>query len=99
MFLLDLNHPFTTDDVAMMIASKDDGQHCQVRVSCDGIAYISNEVGNINDGDLAFKLETWLSGNGYVGLEASHDVDHIMRVEAVLRDNWPKPKSSFIDYY
>lgn len=83
----------------MLIASKDDSRHVQLRVTSNGVAYLSDSIGNIDDDNIAFKLETWLSGNDYTGNVASCDTEHIERVERVLRENWPKPKSSFIDYY
>ena len=58
--MIDLNDPkqFTRDNVKILIASKDDSVHRRLRVDSNGIAYISNDVGNINIKNLAFRLET-----------------------------------------
>jgi hypothetical protein len=96
---IDLNAPFTTEDVKNLIASKDDSVHRQLRVSSGGIAYLSDTVGNIDTDGLAFCVETWSAGTGHVGALAANDESGVSRVEAVLRDNWPHPSSTFIDMF
>lgn len=99
MATVDLNQTFTTKDVAALLASKDDSQNRQLRVGTDGIAFISDDVGARNLTDIAFRLETWDRGNGYVGAEAANDPEWVARIEAVLRKNWPNPTDSYIDGY
>ena len=72
---IDLKNPsaLTLDAVRQLLASKDDSQHRQIRVTKDGIAYLSDEVGANNIGGLAFRFETWDAGNGYCGAEAASD--------------------------
>ena len=96
---IDLNEPFTIDDVARLLASKDDSAHRQLRVTKKGIAFLSDEIGNNNLNDLAFCLETWIAGNGYVGPEAACDSKFVARIEKVLRDNWPNPSDTYIDLF
>ncbi len=96
---LDLNKPYTTQDVANLIASKDDTQHRQLRVDKNGIAELSDTVGATNIAGLAFRMETWIAGNGYVGADAADNPSWVARVEAVLRRNWPNPTSSYIDFF
>jgi hypothetical protein len=96
---IDLNKPFTTQEVARLLASKDDSDHRQLRVTKQGIAFLSDQVGLDNTEDLAFRLETWVAGNGYVGHEAASDVDFVKRIEKALRDNWPEPTATYIDLY
>jgi hypothetical protein len=96
---IDLNKPFTTQDVARFLASKDDSDHRQLRVTKQGIAFLSDEVGLDNIENLAFRLETWVAGNGYVGPEAASDAHFVGRIEKALRDNWPKPTATYIDLY
>lgn len=98
---IDLNKPesLTFESVQNLLASKDDSASRQLRVSHEGVAYLSDEVGNHNLDNTAFRLETWLSGNGYTGKEASQDSSWINRVLKVLRDNWPSPSESYIDVY
>lgn len=97
---IDLNNPddFTIENVKKMIASKDDSKNRQIRVNKKGLAYISDEVGNINVEDLAFRFETLMSGNGYTGIEASNDERYVLGVFNHLKENWPNPKASYIDY-
>lgn len=96
---IDLTKPFTTIDVANLLASQSDTQNWQLRVSSAGIADLSSTVGSANIGSLAFRLETWLAGNGYVGMEAAADPAFVARIEKVLRDNWPNPSSTYIDMF
>lgn len=96
---IDLNKPFTTQDVARLMASKDDSAHRQLRVTKQGIAFLSDEVGADNIGGLAFRLETWVAGNGYVGPEAASDAHFVGRIEKALRDNWPNPSDTYIDFF
>lgn len=92
---IDITKPFTTEDVANLLASKDDSQHRQVRVTKAGMAYLSDEVGNQNIGNLAFRLETFVAGSGYVG--DREDTKFAQIIERVLKKNWPHPSSTYID--
>ncbi len=97
---IDLNSPseFTVDNVAKLVGSKDDSQHRQLRVTSDGIAFLSDEVGNINTGGLAFKFETWCAGNSYCGPDAEADSEWVGKVYSWLAENWPNPQATVIDY-
>lgn len=99
-FTIDLKVPkqVTAANVARLLRSKDDSAHRQVRVTTDGIAYLSDVVGNNELVGLAFRLETWIQGNGYVGKEASLDEDWVKTVLELLRENWPKPKANLVDW-
>jgi len=77
---IDISKEFTVEDVAKLLASKDDSQHRQLRVTKDGIAYISDEIGADNIDELKFRFETWLVGNGYCGLKASQDADYVREI-------------------
>tara|TARA_R110001592_G_scaffold204892_4_gene455204 strand:+ start:120 stop:416 length:297 start_codon:yes stop_codon:yes gene_type:complete len=96
---LDLNDKanLTLANVASLLASKDDSQSRQLRVTTDGVAFLSDDVGSINTDGLAFRLETWDSGNDYTGIEASKNSQWVQQVYKNLKDNWPNPKSSYID--
>ncbi|TJZ82024.1 hypothetical protein [Paracoccus hibiscisoli] len=96
--LIDLND-FTKQDVADLLASKDDSRHRQLRVTKDGKAYLSDVVGNQDTDDLAFRLETWQAHNGYTGPTAAADDKFVARIEKVLRDNWPTPTDTYIDLF
>ncbi len=96
---IDLNQPFTTEDVKQLIASKDDSAHRQLRVTDLGIAFLSDDYGNLEIDGLAFRLETWLAGNSYTGTKAAEDQAWVKSVENVLRANWPNPTSTYIDMF
>lgn len=96
---INLSEPFTTKDVSKLIASKDDSEHRQLRVTYDGIAYLSDDVGIDELEGVLFRLETFAAGNGYTGQSAANDKDFITRIENALRKNWPVPTTSYIDTY
>jgi len=98
---IDLNDPvdFTVDNVRKLIASGSDRSHTQIRVSKDGIAYLSNTVGADQTDDLAFRLETFSVESDYVGEKASKDDAWVERVYKALKNNWPEPTSTYIDLY
>ena len=66
---IDLTKPggATLAEVRQLLASKDDSEHRQLRVTDSRIAYLSDEVGSENIGGLCFRFETWQKGNGYCG--------------------------------
>lgn len=100
---IDLNEPgaWTLQSTAALIRSaSDEDDHVQLRVTKDGIAYISHGiVGNQDTGNLSFRLETWCCGNGYVGAAASEDEDWVKRIYEVVTKNWPDPTFTYIDIY
>ncbi len=98
---IDLNDPvqFTRDNVKRLIASKDDSINRQLRVNSSGIAFLSDEIGNINTDGLSFRLETWLAGNGYVGENAANDDSWVNRIFICLQKNWPHPTDTLIDSF
>jgi hypothetical protein len=96
---IDLNAPFTSQDVADLLGSKDNKRNRQIRVSSAGIAELADEVGNRNIGGLAFRMETFSAGNGWTGPEAAADASIVARVEKVLRNNWPNPSSTYIYFF
>jgi hypothetical protein len=99
MITIDLKDPVqvTRENVSALIGSVLDSQNWQLRVSKDGIAYLSEVVGGDDIENLAFRLETWCAGNNYVGFQAAHDTLWVDRVFRDLSENWPNPKSSYID--
>lgn len=96
---IDLNQPFTTEDVAALLASKDDSRHRQLRVDKNGVAFLSDEVGAQSLEGLAFRLETWNAGGGYTGPKAATDAGWVKRIEDALRKNWPNPAGTYIDWF
>jgi hypothetical protein len=96
---LDISKPFTLGDVANLLASADDESHSQLRVTHDGYAYISKDVGFLNLEGVAFRFETWSAGHGFVGKEASKQKDWVRRLHQALTDNWPDPKNEYVETY
>ena len=91
---IDLNTPdgLTLDAVRQMLAAASDDEHTQLRVTKDGIAYISSGVvGGTDINGLLFRLETWAKGSGYVGLVAASDEVWVMQIFNALKENWPNP--------
>jgi hypothetical protein len=88
----------TLENVRKLIASKDDSRHRQLRVTRSGIAFLSDDVGNSNLAGIFFRFETWDQGNGYCGPEAAQDTRHVQCVYHDLKENWPNPKDSMIDW-
>ncbi|MBM3106160.1 hypothetical protein IIE18_13545 [Pseudomonas sp. V1] len=96
---IDLKKPgaLNRQAVRQLIASVNDSVNVQLRVTLDGIAFISTtHVGNQNTEGLLFRLETWCAGNDYVGLKAASDDNWVNQVFNDLKENWPNPTSSFI---
>jgi hypothetical protein len=91
---------FTLDAVRQMIASGDDGVHNQLRVSRDGVAWLSTDaVGGAHVDGLLFRLETWSAGSGCVGPVAASDGVWVMQIYNALKDNWADPRLDYIDVY
>lgn len=99
---IDLNdsHNLTLDAVRQLLASASDDEHTQLRVTREGIAYISSGVvGGVDIDGLLFRLETWAKGSGYVGNVAASDAVWVMQIFNALKENWPKPAFDYIDIY
>jgi hypothetical protein len=99
MFTINLNDPaqLSRENVAKLIGSQLDTQNWQLRVSKQGIAFLSAIVGSLDLEDVAFRFETWGVGNNYVGFQAAHDEKWVDEIYNDLLKNWPNPQASFID--
>lgn len=97
---IDLKIPnaLTLESVRQLLASKDDSENRQLRVTLDGIAFLSDDVGNRNLSGLLFRLETWDAGNSYTGLKAAADDAWVQKVYSDIKNNWPNAKSTYIDF-
>jgi len=97
---IDLKDPtaLTLKTVRALLASKDDSRNRQLRVTRAGIAYLSDTVGNKETQDLACRFETWGAGNGYCGAKAASNEKRVKKVFNDLKENWPNPKSTYIDF-
>ncbi len=88
----------TFENVKLLIASKDDSEHRQLRISKDGFAYLSDDVASANLDNVLCRFETWTSGKDYCGVDASNDESWVNEVLHILKQNYPNPKSPYIDY-
>lgn len=99
---IDLNQheSLTPEAVRALIASGNPAVHNQLRVTCDGIAFLSTQsVGGADVQGLCFRLETWAAGSGYVGAAAAEDAQWIQQIHTALQTHWPVPRSDYIDLY
>jgi hypothetical protein len=96
---INLNDPneFTLSAVRALLASKDDSQHRQIRVTKEGIAFLSDEVGNLNTAGLACRFSTLSMGTDFVGENASKDEKWVRIVYDKLKANWPEPSQNYIE--
>lgn len=47
---------------------------------------------------LAFRLETWTQGTGYVGIESAKDINWVGQILRDLHGNWPNPKDHLVNF-
>lgn len=99
---IDLNLPDqpSLEAVRLLLAQGDDRQHCQLRVSDTGVAWLSvTAVGGQALEGVCFRLETWAAGSGCVGPLAAADEAWVAKIQAALQGNWPEPRSDYLDIY
>lgn len=98
---IDLNTPsnITAENVALLLASKDDSKHRQIRVSKKGIATLSDDVGNKNTEGVIFRIETFCAGNGYTGAEAAKDDHWVGKVTKCLKEKGLGQEDSYCDMF
>jgi hypothetical protein len=89
---------FTLENVRALLASKDDSQHRQLRVTNDGYAYLSDDIGFHNLEGVKARFETWCQGNGYCGNEAAADPEYVHEIFDDLKNVWEKGLRGLIDY-
>lgn len=95
----DLSTAYTRDDVAALLGSGDDSTATQLRVSTNGIAYLSKDVASSNLTGVALRLETWSPGAEHVGPSAARDSEWVNRIFNALNNHWPNPKSPYVDNF
>lgn len=91
---------FTEAAVRQLIASGEDSVHNQLRVSSQGIAWLSTDaVGGAALEGLCFRFETWAAGSGCVGAVAACDEVWIRQIYNALGEHWSNPGQDYIDIY
>lgn len=98
---INLNIPsnITTENVALLLASKDDSKNRQIRVSKEGIATLSNDCGNKNTEGVIFRIETFCAGNGYTGVEAAKDDHWVGKITKCLKEKGLGQEDSYCDMF
>lgn len=96
---INLNDPkdFTPEKVREFLASVDDSQDRQIRITLGGIAFMSDSVGVEHPEGLVFRLATFGAGSGRVGERAAADESWVKRVYEAMRSNWPNAHSTYVD--
>lgn len=89
----------TIESVRALLAAHDDSTNVQLRVTKEGIAFISTVVGNRDLEGLAFRFESWQEGTDFVGPSAAQDDNWVGRIYRALKSNWPNPSSRYLDFY
>jgi hypothetical protein len=86
--------------VQRLIASREDSTDTQLRVTRNGLAYLASNVwvDEEEEEKLAFRLEGWFEGNGYVGKAAANDKAWVRRIFNCLKDNWSRPYAGYCDF-
>jgi len=72
----------TIEELKEIIATGDNSIDNQLRCRKDGIIFLSQEVGNNNIEDIAFRFEIFYRGTNRVGPSAAnnkHYIEHIFR--------------------
>lgn len=88
---------FTVEAVRRLVASKDDSQHRQLRVSEDGYLYLSDVIGNLQLEGTRFTLETTLAGNDYTGKNAAADDDYVTSIYDTVKKHWEEGTRGLVD--
>lgn len=92
---LDLNQPdaLSVENVRAFLASGDDTQDTQLRVSLSGKVFLQQVTGPEELDGILFRFETWDAGNENVGSAAAQKEDWVKAIRATLDRNWPNPTS------
>jgi hypothetical protein len=89
----------TLEQLRQLIAEGDDKHDNQIRVTKDGMVYLSQDIVAAEQlEDIAFRFETFDAGNDYVGKAASEDDNLVIPIFNALKGNWEKGcRKTYID--
>ena len=89
----------TLEQLRQLIAEGDDKHDNQIRVTKDGMVYLSQDIVAAEQlEDIAFQFETFDAGNDYVGKAASEDDNLVIPIFNALKGNWEKGcRKTYID--
>ena len=89
----------TLNQLKELISAGNDNVSNQIRVSENGVVYLSQAVGADCLEGVKFRFETFDAGNGYVGKNASEDETYLKSIYNTIKKNWENPKSTYIDFW
>lgn len=91
----------TLEQFRMLIACGNDSHNNQIRVTKSGMVYLSEDiVGSEQLDDVALSFETFSAHNGYVGVKAAEDNNHVSLLYHALIENWTSGCSyAYIDSF
>ena len=91
----------TLEQFRMLIACGNDSHNNQIRVTKSGMVYLSEDiVGSEQLDDVALSFETFSAHNGYVGVKAAEDNNHVIPLYHALIKNWTSGCShTYIDNF
>lgn len=89
----------TADDIRKLLYSGNDTHDNQIRVSIEGIVYLSEVVGANSLSGVLFRFETFDANNGLVGPKAAADNDLVERIYTALKNNWIRGNRTYIDLW
>lgn len=92
---IDITQDFTIDKLRQLIASRNDDQDRQLRVSHEGIIYIEDDPHQhgLTETHCAFNI--WNEGENYLGQDAAQSDQFMNSIFKALQDNWPKRKMPY----
>ncbi|MDU1604960.1 MAG: hypothetical protein E6845_18555 [Clostridium sp.] len=85
------------EQLVELIKNGDDSYDNQIRVTKDGIIFLSRIVGAEDISNLRFRFETYDAGNGYVGPEAADDDEYIDDLYNGLIKTWKFNRTGYVD--
>jgi len=98
---IDIHNPddFTLENIRLLIASKDDSENRQIRVSNMGMIYLSDVTGYQQLDDVAFRLESLAYGTDHVGEKAALDDSWVTRIYNALNEWRTDPYTTYSDSF
>jgi hypothetical protein len=102
---MNLNHP-KIDELRQLLEKADDTVDSHMLwVARDGAVHLDPLGGSsplslsAQHHDMAFRLETFVEGNGYVGTAAAKDDDWVSRLFRALVSHWREGTRGYVDVF
>ena len=88
----------TIDQLRDLIAAGDDSHHNKLRITSSREIFLSDIVGLEHLEGIIGRFETFVAGNGYVGLNAALDQQFIESLYTAIQ-TWKKSPCSYVDMF